>query len=55
MMRTRGALTAAFAVGVGLGGCAERLTDVDDDPSALIGLPLLTLTTMLESAGIEVV
>jgi len=26
-----------------------------DDPSALIGLPLLRLTTMLESAGIEVV
>ena len=26
-----------------------------DDPNALIGLPLLKLTTMLESAGIEVV
>jgi septum formation protein len=26
-----------------------------DDPAALVGLPLLTLTTMLESAGIEVV
>ena len=26
-----------------------------DDPTALIGLPLLTLTEMLESAGVEVV
>ena len=26
-----------------------------DDPNALIGLPLITLTAMLESAGIEVV
>jgi predicted house-cleaning NTP pyrophosphatase (Maf/HAM1 superfamily) len=26
-----------------------------DDPSALIGLPLLKLTEMLEAAGIEVV
>jgi len=26
-----------------------------DDPSALIGLPLLRLITMLESAGVEVV
>jgi predicted house-cleaning NTP pyrophosphatase (Maf/HAM1 superfamily) len=26
-----------------------------DDPSALIGLPLLRLVAMLESAGVEVV
>ena len=26
-----------------------------DDPAALVGLPLLTLTAMLESAGVEVV
>jgi len=38
----------------GYGACLfERLRG--DDPSALIGLPLLKLTTMLESAGIEVV
>jgi len=38
----------------GYGSCLFRRL-AGDDPSALIGLPLLKLTTMLESAGIEVV
>jgi len=38
----------------GYGACLFRRLR-GDDPSALIGLPLLKLTTMLESAGIEVV
>ena len=38
----------------GYGSCLFRRLS-GDDPSALIGLPLLTLTTMLENAGIEVV
>lgn len=38
----------------GYGACLFRRLS-GDDPSALIGLPLLKLTTMLESAGIEVV
>jgi len=38
----------------GYGACLFRRMR-GDDPTALIGLPLLTLTTMLESAGVEVV
>jgi len=38
----------------GYGACLFRRLR-GDDPNALIGLPLLRLTTMLESAGIEVV
>lgn len=38
----------------GYGACLFKALR-GDDPNALIGLPLLKLTTMLESAGIEVV
>ena len=38
----------------GYGACLFRRMR-GDDPTALIGLPLLKLTTMLENAGIEVV
>ncbi len=38
----------------GYGACLFRRLS-GDDPSALIGLPLLRLTPMLESAGVEVV
>jgi septum formation protein len=38
----------------GYGACLFRRLR-GDDPSALIGLPLLRLTTLLEEAGIEVV
>jgi septum formation protein len=38
----------------GYGACLFKALR-GDDPNALIGLPLLRLTTMLESAGVEVV
>ncbi len=38
----------------GYGACLFRRMR-GDDPAALVGLPLLTLTAMLETAGVEIV